>query len=120
MSTGMLEIYTLFNYALKNLYFLRIFRHGYGRWQSILDKEPGFFNIIRVEINLPDSIFGGMQMHDGVNSVGADGVLEPSYQESSMYSYRDAQRRMVEFVKKRVYLLEKGLNAEYAKLYFVS
>lgn len=30
------------------------------------------------------------------------------------------QRRVVEFVKKRVILLEKGLNAEYQKEYFVS
>ena len=34
------------------------------------------------------------------------------YQESSMlYHYRDMQRRQVEFIKKRVLLLEKGINA---------
>lgn len=43
------------------------------------------------------------------------------YQDSSIfYHFRDMQRRQVEFIKKRVLLLEKGLNAEYQKEYFVS
>lgn len=43
------------------------------------------------------------------------------FQDSSIYyHFRDMQRRQVEFVKKRVLLLEKGLNAEYQKEYFVS
>lgn len=39
---------------------------------------------------------------------------------SSLLNYRDMQRRQVEFIKKRVLLLEKGLAAEYQKEYFVS
>uniref|UniRef100_A0A2C9UD31 CHD3-type chromatin-remodeling factor PICKLE n=1 Tax=Manihot esculenta TaxID=3983 RepID=A0A2C9UD31_MANES len=41
------------------------------------------------------------------------------YQDSSvLHHFRDMQRRQVEFIKKRVLLLEKGLNAEYQKEYF--
>ncbi|XP_015945340.1 CHD3-type chromatin-remodeling factor PICKLE [Arachis duranensis] len=41
------------------------------------------------------------------------------YQDSNIfYHFRDMQRRQVEFIKKRVLLLEKGLNAEYQKEYF--
>ncbi|OIV96461.1 hypothetical protein TanjilG_07853 [Lupinus angustifolius] len=41
------------------------------------------------------------------------------YQDSLvLYHFRDMQRRLVEFIKKRVLLLEKGLNAEYQKEYF--
>lgn len=39
---------------------------------------------------------------------------------SMLYNFREMQRRLVEFIKKRVLLLEKGLNAEYQKIYFVS
>lgn len=39
---------------------------------------------------------------------------------NALYHFREMQRRVVEFVKKRVLLLEKGLNAEYQKEYFVS
>lgn len=43
------------------------------------------------------------------------------YQDSNLlYHYRDTQRRQVEFIKKRVLLLEKGLNTEYQRDYFVS
>lgn len=43
------------------------------------------------------------------------------FQDGSIYyHYRDMQRRQVEYIKKRVLLLEKGLNAEYQKEYFVS
>lgn len=43
------------------------------------------------------------------------------YQDSNLpYHYRDMQRKQVEFIKKRVLLLEKGLNTEYHQQYFVS
>ena len=43
------------------------------------------------------------------------------YQDSSiLFHFRDMQRRQVEFIKKRVLLLERGLYAEYQKEYFVS
>ncbi|TYG38483.1 hypothetical protein ES288_D13G227000v1 [Gossypium darwinii] len=37
---------------------------------------------------------------------------------SILYHFRDMQRRQVEYVKKRVLLLEKGLNAEYQKEFY--
>lgn len=44
-----------------------------------------------------------------------------SYQESTiLYHFREMQRKQVEFIKKRVLLLEKALTAEYQKEYFVS
>lgn len=50
----------------------------------------------------------------GNNNASGDGV-----QVNSMFYYRDMQRRLVEFVKKRVLLLEKALNYEYAEDYYV-
>ncbi|CAA2968529.1 CHD3-type chromatin-remodeling factor PICKLE [Olea europaea subsp. europaea] len=41
-----------------------------------------------------------------------------SQDQSMQYHFREMQRKLVEFVKKRVLLLEKGLNAEYQKGYF--
>ncbi|GKV03180.1 hypothetical protein SLEP1_g15531 [Rubroshorea leprosula] len=67
-----------------------------------------------------------IQGNDMGNDAGADvapGAAgsgnQALYQDSSiLYHYRDMQRRQVEFIKKRVLLLEKGLNAEYQKVYF--
>lgn len=67
----------------------------------------------------------------GSNSATVDGAAGTSeaagnlgqqvYHDSAvLYHFRDMQRRQVEFIKKRVLLLEKGLNAEYQKVYFVS
>ncbi|KAI4337260.1 hypothetical protein L6164_015699 [Bauhinia variegata] len=55
------------------------------------------------------------------NTHGSGDARNPAqlYQESSIIvHFRDMQRRQVEFIKKRVLLLEKGLNAEYQKEYF--
>lgn len=43
-----------------------------------------------------------------------------SQDSSILYHFREMQRRQVEFIKKRVLLLEKALNAEYQKEIFVS
>ena len=40
--------------------------------------------------------------------------------QSMLYHFREMQRRQVEFIKKRVLLLEKGLNAELQRAYYVS
>jgi chromodomain-helicase-DNA-binding protein 4 len=127
-------------------------RHGYGRWQAIVDdKDLKIQEIICQELNLPvinlpgpgqvgSHIQNGANLanteipsnesrENGGSGIAADGAQgsgdvrnQPQlYQESSMlYHFRDMQRRQVEFVKKRVLLLEKGLNAEYQKEYFVS
>ncbi|KAK7311902.1 hypothetical protein RJT34_10364 [Clitoria ternatea] len=62
---------------------------------------------------------GGDVTADGVQGSGDARNQAQLYQDSSiMYHFRDMQRRQVEFIKKRVLLLEKGLNAEYQKEYF--
>lgn len=46
---------------------------------------------------------------------------QQSYQDSSvLHHFREMQRRQIDFMKKRVLLLEKALNAEYQKEFFVS
>lgn len=127
-------------------------RHGYGRWQAIVDdKDLKIQEIICQELNLPvinlpgpgqvgSHVQNGANLanaeipsnesrENGGSDIAADGAQgsndarnQPQlYQDSSMiYHFRDMQRRQVEFVKKRVLLLEKGLNAEYQKEYFVS
>lgn len=97
-------------------------------------------------INLPVPGHASTQVQNGANSTNVEALANQSgenggtdtvadgmpasgdarnpsqvYQESSLlYHFRDMQRRQVEFVKKRVLLLEKGLYAEYQKEYFVS
>lgn len=156
-------------------------RHGYGRWQTIVDdKELSIQEIICKELNLsvinlpvpgasqpqvapargpsqdlpasgvPQAEFtvpGAFQPSHGVNTANAGsvggqvkatgdgntcgaelshGTSDPSNRQviqdsSSLYHhYREMQRKQVEFIKKRVLLLEKGLNAEYQKEAFVS
>lgn len=128
-------------------------RHGYGRWQAIVDdKELRIQEVICQELNLPiinlpvpgqaasqaqngtstvNSEAPGTQLREngGGNDIATDvapGTTDAAnqarlYQDTSvLYHFRDMQRRQVEFIKKRVLLLEKGLNAEYQKEYFVS
>lgn len=127
-------------------------RHGYGRWQAIVDdKDLKIQELICQELNLPFinlPVPGqvGSQVQNGTNltntevpsnqsrenggtdvtadaAQGSGDARNPTqlYQDSSiLYHFRDMQRRQVEFIKKRVLLLEKGLNAEYQKEYFVS
>ncbi|XP_010527503.1 PREDICTED: CHD3-type chromatin-remodeling factor PICKLE-like isoform X1 [Tarenaya hassleriana] len=80
--------------------FRAVLKHGYGRWQAIVDdKELGIRQLICKELNLSAN-----------NTCGGHG--------SSMMIHRDMQIRLVEFVKKRVVLLEKALNLEYAEEYY--
>ncbi|KAJ6673934.1 hypothetical protein OIU85_012897 [Salix viminalis] len=123
-------------------------RHGYGRWQAIVDdKDLRVQEIICKELNLPfirlpvlgqaasQAQNGSTSNMDSTqtqangtgNDVAADvaqGTTDvanqaPLYQDSSiLFHFRDMQRRQVEFIKKRVLLLERGLYAEYQKEYF--
>ncbi|KAJ9167671.1 hypothetical protein P3X46_019285 [Hevea brasiliensis] len=130
-----------------------VLKHGYGRWQAIVDdKDLRIQEIIFQELNLPSINLpvqgqASSQAQNGVNTVTveapstqvqgngngtnndmatdvAQGMTDVAnqpqlYQDSPIiYHFRDMQRRQVEFIKKRVLLLEKGLNAEYQKEYF--
>ncbi|KAK8520284.1 hypothetical protein V6N13_031255 [Hibiscus sabdariffa] len=128
-----------------------VLKHGYGRWQAIVDdKGLRIQEVICQElnlpiINLPVAGQAGSQVQNGSNTTNtesagnqtqgngsgngvggevAQGVADAAnqvrlYQDSSiLYHFRDMQRRQVEYVKKRVLLLEKGLNAEYQKEYY--
>ncbi|VYS53442.1 unnamed protein product [Arabidopsis thaliana] len=116
-----------------------VLKHGYGRWQAIVDdKELGIQELICKELNFPHISLSaaeqaGLQGQNGSggsnpgaqtnqnpgsvitgnNNASADGA-----QVNSMFYYRDMQRRLVEFVKKRVLLLEKAMNYEYAEEYY--
>ncbi|CAI9092629.1 OLC1v1027924C1 [Oldenlandia corymbosa var. corymbosa] len=151
-----------------------VLKHGYGRWQAIVDdKDLRIQELICKELNLPLiklPVVGAPQAHSAASSapqtsvtpeVSQVNVSEPGgqeqiganpnnaealpnnvgnqnfngtgvaqgtsdsttqsqyFQDSSMlYHFREMQRRQVEFIKKRVLLLEKALNAEYQKEVF--
>lgn len=132
----------LFSYFLTFSFPCLIFRHGYGRWQAIVDdKELGIQELICKELNFPHISLSaaeqaGLQGQNGSGSsnLGAQNnqnhgsgitgnsntsAADAGGQVNSMFYYRDMQRRLVEFVKKRVLLLEKALNYEYAEDYYV-
>ncbi|PIA60920.1 hypothetical protein AQUCO_00300438v1 [Aquilegia coerulea] len=120
-----------------------LLKHGYGRWQSIVeDKDLQIQHVICQEQNLPFlNGSGGAQVHDsqnvtegassvqvteagGGNDLGPDvrqGTTENANRNQvspNIYNFREMQRRLVEFIKKRVLLLEKAINAEYQKEFF--
>ncbi|CAI0444180.1 unnamed protein product [Linum tenue] len=126
-----------------------VIKQGYGRWQAILDdKDLKIQEVVSQELNLPAINLptpGQMAAHaqNGASSGTAEGPATQqasvnvsvndlgtnmaqgtnqgqSYQESILYQLRDMQRRMVEFVKKRVLLLEKAMHAECQKEYFAT
>ncbi|CAI9759692.1 unnamed protein product [Fraxinus pennsylvanica] len=131
-----------------------VLKHGYGRWQAIVDdKELRIQEVICQVLNLPfinlpapgdfqaqSSASGAPQIQSSSatpqtqvkgtsseNDLGADvaqgltnsaAQTQPVQDHSVLYSFREMQRRQVEFIKKRVQLLEKLLTAEYQKEYF--
>ncbi|KAH6757889.1 chromatin remodeling factor CHD3 [Perilla frutescens var. hirtella] len=167
-----------------------VMKHGYGRWQAIVDdKDLRIQEVICQELNLPfitapaqgapqvqnvssgtfqpqfppsgtsqaqaSATSGVSQPHvpapgvsqsqNGVKSehveapgneakgtaAGSESAADvahgttdaaarpqPFQDQSMMYHFREMQRRQVEFIKKRVLLLEKGLNAELQKQYY--
>lgn len=116
----------------------------------IEDRELGIQEIVCQEQNLPylnSSTMGNVLGQEGAyfpnsgaNKVNGPGIVSEAAvediqentkgnqlpQESYMMSdsqiihFREVQRRLVEFVKKRVILLEKALSLEYQKTLFVS
>ncbi|KAF5191952.1 Chd3-type chromatin-remodeling factor pickle [Thalictrum thalictroides] len=124
-----------------------VLKHGYGRWQSIVeDKDLQIQHVICQEQNLLPFLngSGGAQVHDcqniteGASSIqvtdaGSGNDLGPDVRQGTTenanrnqlyqlspntYNFREMQRRLVEFIKKRVLLLEKAINAEYQKEFF--
>ncbi|CAN4076911.1 unnamed protein product [Withania somnifera] len=156
-----------------------LLKHGYGRWQAIVDDtDLRIQEIICKELNLPfinlpvpgasqvqgppapgpsqelpasgvsraqvtvpetsqaphgvntanaGSTGGQVKVTSDGNTCGAElshGTSDTANRQqvfqdsSSLYHFREMQRRQVEFIKKRVLLLEKGLNAEYQKEVF--
>lgn len=63
------------------------------------------------------SDFGADVAHGATDTAARSQLFQD---QSMLYHFREMQRRQVEFIKKRVLLLEKGLNAELQKEYFVS
>ncbi|KAK8654913.1 hypothetical protein V6N13_107509 [Hibiscus sabdariffa] len=102
-----------------------VLKHGYGRWQAIVDdKDLGIQELICQELNLPFinlPVPGQAGSGNGVGGEIGQGVADavnPAqlYSDPSiLHHFREMQRKLVEYVKKRVLLLEKGLNAEYQK-----
>ncbi|KAK9068358.1 hypothetical protein SSX86_012470 [Deinandra increscens subsp. villosa] len=108
-----------------------VLKHGYGKWQAIVDdKDLRILEVIGQELNLPSvnlSVPGASQPQvtapaggslDGQTVASGGQPQDPAASNNALYHFREMQRRVVEFVKKRVILLEKGLNAEYQKEYF--
>ncbi|KAJ9559392.1 hypothetical protein OSB04_014006 [Centaurea solstitialis] len=99
-----------------------VLKHGYGRWQAIVDdKDLRVQEVICQELNLPGASQapfaaagpGGLEAQAATSQ-----AQDSATANNALYHFREMQRRLVEFVKKRVLLLEKGLNAEYQKEYF--
>ncbi|KAG6555361.1 hypothetical protein Mapa_002587 [Marchantia paleacea] len=113
-----------------------ILKLGYGRWQAIVDDpDLGLQPVIRNEILLrentgdgrPADGEGGMgsstqnaesQLEGGSEDKGSDDEIPmdsllPGANKETSEAYM--QKKMVDFVKRRVLVLEKVLNAEYLK-----
>lgn len=104
-----------------------VVKHGYGRWQSIIDDaELQLQPALRMEVLARDEVAGsGLWKSGGSGAAtvekscqGEDASAEAITRAAAFV--RDAndvqiQKRMVEYLKKRVLVLEKLLNAEYHK-----
>ncbi|CAL5439389.1 unnamed protein product [Camellia sinensis] len=132
--------------AIKFPYEMQHERHGYGRWQAIVDdKDLKVQEVICQELNLPVvalPVPGASQSQDGTNVVSVETPMNETkgtvvgndlgvdaanrapntanrsqilQDSSSLYHYREMQRRQVEFIKKKVLFLEKLQNTEYQK-----
>ncbi|CAK9216882.1 unnamed protein product [Sphagnum troendelagicum] len=100
-------------------------RHGYGRWLDIVeDTQLGLQPVVRGELLLrgvDDSTAAGPSRNRDMGGEDAPITLEDEVQigigadkdEKEAYM----QKRMVDFIKRRVLLLEKVLNAEYHKVF---
>ncbi|KAK3131779.1 hypothetical protein QOZ80_6AG0511350 [Eleusine coracana subsp. coracana] len=92
-----------------------ITKHGYARWQYISDdRENGLFEAARLEQNLPSvNELIGSQANNVANG-NLEGTQEGQVNATSLAQYKDIQKKIVEFIRKRFHLLERCLNLEYA------
>ncbi|XP_020686638.1 CHD3-type chromatin-remodeling factor PICKLE isoform X2 [Dendrobium catenatum] len=99
-----------------------ILKHGYARWQYIVeDKDFGLAEIVRQELNLPviNGPFtgAGNQVIDSSKTGNSGSSEAPKANQSNLdysmlYQFREVQRRIVDFIRKRYHLLDKAINAE--------
>ncbi|VAI71327.1 unnamed protein product [Triticum turgidum subsp. durum] len=92
-----------------------LIKHGYARWQYISDdRDNGLFETARRELNLPSA----NELISSQSNNEANGNLESTQEvqvnPTSLSQYRDIQRKIVEFIRKRYHILEKCLDIEYA------
>uniref|UniRef100_A0A0E0DXZ4 DNA helicase n=1 Tax=Oryza meridionalis TaxID=40149 RepID=A0A0E0DXZ4_9ORYZ len=92
-----------------------LIKHGYARWQYISDdRDNGIFEAARQELRLPTA----NELINSHSNNETNGNLESTQEgqsnPTSMIHYRDTQRKIVEFIRKRYHLLERCLNLEYA------
>ncbi|KAF7107219.1 hypothetical protein CFC21_107879 [Triticum aestivum] len=92
-----------------------LIKHGYARWQYISDdRDNGLFETARRELNLPSA----NELISSQSNNEANGNLENTQEvqvnPTSLSQYRDIQRKIVEFIRKRYHILEKCLDIEYA------
>ncbi|VAI83540.1 unnamed protein product [Triticum turgidum subsp. durum] len=92
-----------------------LIKHGYARWQYISDdRDNGLFETARRELNLPSA----NELISSQSNNEANGNLESTQEvqvnPTSLSQYRDIQRKIVEFIRKRYHILEKCLDLEYA------
>ncbi|AQL01573.1 Putative homeodomain-like transcription factor superfamily protein [Zea mays] len=91
-----------------------ILKHGYARWQYISDdRENGLFEAARRELHLPSvNEIIGAQLNEANGNL--EGAQEGQANTTSMSHYKEIQRKIVEFLRKRYHLMERALNMEYA------
>ncbi|XP_051119947.1 CHD3-type chromatin-remodeling factor PICKLE-like [Andrographis paniculata] len=130
----------IWNEQHDRLLFQAVMKHGYGRWQQIVDdRDLKLQEVICQELGLrpPNMPVPGSSSQAHTSSPGTTAQApqegsssgattetaarpQPSQETTSLYHLREIQRRQVEFIKKRVLLLEKGLHAEVTKEYFAN
>ena len=118
-------------------------RHGYARWQYISDdRNNGLFEAARRELNLPSiNEIIGAQLNNVENVSMCSLSFLPNFQVTRLIvflitfqfffqgnlegaqegqvnaagaHYKEVQRKIVEFLRKRYHILERCLDLEYA------
>ncbi|CAN6214832.1 unnamed protein product [Urochloa humidicola] len=91
-----------------------ILKHGYARWQYISDdRDNGLFEAARLELNLP-SVNEIIAQLNNVENGNLEGAQEAQVNSAAGAHYKEIQRKIVEFLRKRYHILERCLDLEYA------